>query len=91
MSDFPFIIFTSFSFSEQDSNIIDTRRACVLILSIESGLPFCLGELCLKNEALSKFLLWLSKVRTLRCLCKDAGLITGLAQWVKDLLWLWHR
>ena len=36
---------------------------------------------------------WLSGLRTQRCLCENAGSILGLAQWVEDLalLWLWHR
>ena len=32
-----------------------------------------------------EFLLWLSELRTQPSLCKDAGSIPGLAQWVKDL------
>ena len=37
--------------------------------------------------------MWLSGLRTQRCLCENAGSILGLAQWVEDLalLWLWHR
>ena len=34
--------------------------------------------------------LWLSEWRTWHCLYGDVGLILGLAQWVKKLLWLWH-
>ena len=49
-----------------------------------------------------EFPLWLSGLRTRRCLGKDAGSIPGLAQWVKDLVllqdamqvadmaWIWH-
>ena len=32
-----------------------------------------------------EFSLWLSGLRTQRCLCEDAGSIFALAQWVKDL------
>ena len=31
-----------------------------------------------------EFLLWLSRLRTQHSVCKDSGLIPGLAQWVKD-------
>ena len=41
----------------------------------------------------SEFLSWLKGLRTQCCLCEDAGLIPGLAQWVKDqvLPWLWCK
>ena len=32
----------------------------------------------------TEFLLWLSRLRTRRCLCEGVGSISGLAQWVKD-------
>ena len=37
--------------------------------------------------------MWLSRLRTQHTVYEDAGLILGLAQWIKDLvwLWLWHR
>ena len=38
-----------------------------------------------------EFPLLLRGLRTQCCLCEDAGLITGLTKWAKDLtlLWLW--
>ena len=38
------------------------------------------------------FLLWRSGLRTQHSVREDAGLISGLTRWVKDLalLWLWH-
>ena len=38
----------------------------------------------LKNTGISQFPLWLSWLR-IWCLCENADLILGLAQWVKDL------
>ena len=45
--------------------------------------------------------MWLSSLRSRHSLCKDAGSVPGLVQWVRDpalasapvpaLLWLWHR
>ena len=43
------------------------------------------------NKLLKEFLLWFSRVRTQHNVCEDSGLIPGLAQWVKDPVWLWHR
>ena len=37
------------------------------------------------KEAMLELVLWLSGLRTQRCLSEDAGLIPGLAQWVKYL------
>ena len=34
-----------------------------------------------------EFLLWLSRLRTQHCVCEDAGLIPGLTQWIKDLVY----
>ena len=31
-----------------------------------------------------KFPLWLHGLRTLHCVCEDAGSMPGLPQWVKD-------
>ena len=40
----------------------------------------------LKNKkGYLEFLFWLSELRTLHNVHKDAGLISGLAQWFKDL------
>ena len=39
---------------------------------------------CLYKNKFVKFLLWLSGLRTWRCLCEDTGSIPGLGQWVKD-------
>ena len=36
----------------------------------------------------SQFLLWLNGLRTQHSACENAGLITGLTQWVKDLVFL---
>ena len=33
----------------------------------------------------SHFLLWLSGLGTLPCLCEDVGWVSGIVQWVKDL------
>ena len=41
-----------------------------------------------KNYHLMKFLLWLSGLRTQYSVCKDTDSIPGLAQWVKDLMFL---
>ena len=37
--------------------------------------------------------MWRSGLRTQHSVREDAGLISGLTHWVKDLalLWLWHR
>ena len=52
----------------------------------------------LKNIYKWEFSWWLSGLRTWCCLCEDAHLILGLAQWVKDLallqagvlqMWIW--
>jgi len=32
-----------------------------------------------------EFPLWLNELKTQHCVLKDAGLIPGLAQWVKDM------
>ena len=37
-------------------------------------------------KEVGEFPLWLSRLKTWSCLCKDAGSIPGLAQWVKDLV-----
>ena len=57
------------------------------------GLP-ARHEMCRQTEGNSKFhtnfriqrpfQLWLSRLRTRHGVCKDAGMILGLAQWVKD-------
>ena len=43
----------------------------------------------IKMEFFEELLLWLSGLRTQHSLCKDMGLIPGLAQWVKDPVLLW--
>ena len=41
---------------------------------------------CALRNWIMEFLLWLSELRTWRCLCEDVGLIPSLTQWVKDLV-----
>ena len=41
----------------------------------------------LQKRRNQEFPLWLRGLRTWCCLCEDAGLIPGLLQWVKDLIW----
>ena len=48
---------------------------------------------CSKNLRIKEFPSWLVRLRAHCCLCRDAGSILGLAQWVKDLALpkLWCR
>ena len=41
------------------------------------------------NSWVWEFPLWLSGLRTRLCVCKDAGSIPGLVQWVKDPAQIW--
>ena len=43
--------------------------------------------LIVKN--IQEFLLWLSGLKTHSSVCEDAGSISGLTQWAKDLAWIW--
>ena len=37
------------------------------------------------------FPLWLRELITQHTVCEDSGLIPGLTQWFKDLIWLCHE
>ena len=69
---------------------------CMSTLDSPTICPHLLGTSLLSFSKLRDFRrslevpLWLSEWRTWHCLYGDVGLILGLAQWVKKLLWLWH-
>ena len=49
---------------------------------------FCLSALCLDQYTfVQEFLLWLSGLKTQRCLCEDVGSISGLAQLSELRIW----
>ena len=52
--------------------------------SLEKFFYSMITSLLLKKEHTVDFPLWISGLRTWRCLPEDMGLIPGLTQWVKD-------
>ena len=53
----------------------------ILSLSMDLGMTSAMKS----NLQLREFPLWPSRLRTQHCLCEDAGLIPGFAQWVRDV------
>ena len=60
--------------------------AVALIRPLAWELPYAMGT-ALKKE--KKFLVVTQQLTNPTCVHVDASSILGLAQWVKDLVWLW--